>query len=1235
MGGNGETSEQFQSARFELKRFVAGSDGGLDELEHVEGGSEHGGVGEGAELPDGGGELVGAWVEVGEEGFGEGGEVALLAGEAGGGESEGATGGGESGEVGVGGEVPGTGLVEGMVGGLVLVESLEGAGGPGGGVVVGLGVAVVDEEEKSGFEGGGEGGEEVGVFEADFGEVAFRWWRGGGGEGVPESWKGEGGGGPEEGLGVAGDAAFLPLVVVPLEEVNGEGVDDFVGEDGTEGEVEIRRGGEHGEAGFGGVCEAGLEGAGFGPEGLDGVVMDGLVEGGIEGGGGGEDVQGEIAGFGARFEEVEGGGGAVGLPEGMEAGGEEFAEGATDADAGDEVAFSPHPDAVGSAVVTPIGVIEGLGHEGGEGQGALPLDAVAEVRGQERSCPLRRWGVNRRRSRVVHGLRADPQMAKRKSSNRRIWHLFKRKGFWVFVAICGVSGLVGLNWLNSYLDPYRVRAAGYDIPRYINDIEEPSLILNRNGEEIGRLFVENRSVIPVEEVPQRLIDALMAQEDQRFFEHEGVDWVGILRAIYLNVKARDVNQGASTVTMQLARNAFNLKEEAEERGEGGIQRKIVEAFLALRIEEYLNAELPSLDGRRAKMQILEYYLNRIPFGSGYYGVRSASLGYFGKEPKDLTTEECCSLIACVKNPTGLTPLRYPERNKKARDHVLNRMRDEGMITKVEWAAMTVKPVKVNPRPLQRGTSHLYEKVAGLARAKVGIEAMSRGDFRIYTTIDRKLQMEAEEALERQLARVEQVPGYTHPRHVNHQPEEGTMPPYLQGAALMVESGSGRVLAHVGGRDFVQSQYDFIESGRRPLGTAFLPFIYAAAFADGWSASSSVSDEPMDNRAVMVGGREGILGEWGMETSAPVYEGRIPARRSLAASKIAASVRLGREVGLEEVVAQGREFGLDFKDTKMLNRLYLGTEPTSLRDGVLAYSAFGEGGKIPKGLRYIDRIENERGEVVYKAPVGSDQMRDVAGCDAATAYQIHSILHDTVRTGNLAEEETKLAGGSFAGGVKTGTTDSFSDGWCFGYNGKVTLGMWVGFLDGGREAIYPGAFGRLLTYPAWAAVMNTAEELYPGREIPVPDSLELVSVCSKSGLLGTRYCYDTIEDPEKGATFRSTVYKEFLRKGQRMGSCDVHGEGGLAVEDVLKTYGPQAGEDSLRERLTVAPIRPKAPALIGSDPYGSVVLSLAPGDESGGVYMSAGSVLWLDNSVRGEEEASLKLPRPKKLEIGVD
>ena len=176
------------------------------------------------------------------------------------------------------------------------------------------------------------------------------------------------------------------------------------------------------------------------------------------------------------------------------------------------------------------------------------------------------------------------------------------------------------------------QAAIFDIST-IDDVEEPSLICDRKGQVIGRMFVENRSKVPIEEVPQKLIDALIAQEDQRFFEHDGVDRIGVARAIWLNLKAGEVTQGASTITMQLARNAFDLKSVAEDRGQSSMERKIVEAFLALRIEEYLMAEIagdfPDEEERKSRMKrmVLEYYLNRIPFGTGYYGVRSAALGF--------------------------------------------------------------------------------------------------------------------------------------------------------------------------------------------------------------------------------------------------------------------------------------------------------------------------------------------------------------------------------------------------------------------------------------------------------------------------------------------------------------------------------------------------------------------------------------------------------------------------------
>ena len=212
--------------------------------------------------------------------------------------------------------------------------------------------------------------------------------------------------------------------------------------------------------------------------------------------------------------------------------------------------------------------------------------------------------------------------------------------FYLGLILCGLG-----YWVFDYkTTPFKDRAQTYDLTQ-IDDVEVKSLIVDRKGREIGRIFVENRDKISIKDVPQMMINALIAGEDQRFFEHDGVDRIGIIRAVYLNWKAGRRTQGASTLTQQLARNAFHLKEEADKRGEGGLERKAVEAYLALRIEkEY------------GKYEILEFYLNRIPFGSGYYGIRSASLGYFGKEPRDLTTSECASLVGCIKNPTRISPL---------------------------------------------------------------------------------------------------------------------------------------------------------------------------------------------------------------------------------------------------------------------------------------------------------------------------------------------------------------------------------------------------------------------------------------------------------------------------------------------------------------------------------------------------------------------------------------------------
>ncbi|MGE9268786.1 MAG: transglycosylase domain-containing protein [Verrucomicrobiales bacterium] len=813
-----------------------------------------------------------------------------------------------------------------------------------------------------------------------------------------------------------------------------------------------------------------------------------------------------------------------------------------------------------------------------------------------------------------------------KSNEKRRRSLLKRKGFWFFCVFCllvgGIAAWVG--W--QKLQPYRERATIYDLSR-IDEVEVPSQILDRKGREIGRMFVENRSKLSLDKVPDKLIKALLAQEDQRFYEHDGVDWVGVGRAGYLTLRHMEVTQGASTITMQLARNAFDLKSEALKRDETGVERKLVEAFLAMRIEREMAADLlariPDETERKmaVKRRILEFYLNRIPFGSGYYGVRSASLGYFGKEPADLDLQECASLVACVKNPSVFSPLNNPEMNRTARNHVLNRMAAEGMISEEERLRLQTLPVAVNPKPILRGKSHLYERIAREAREQVGEEAMSRGGYKIHTTIDLDLQREARESMRRRLAEVEKRPGYAHPRHENYERAPGKTPAYLQGAVFMMNHETGEVLAHVGGRDYADSQYDFVELGARPTGTAFFPFVYAAAFENGKTPASSLMDEAMDNRRLMVGGREGVVGEWGMEVPNPVREGKVTARRGLNSSKIAATVRLGMDVGLDKVRAQAERFGLQPEGGELLNRMLVGWDAVSLPQMVQAYSVFPRGGSRLTETYYIRSIEDHEGNERYRSPLLSRSAASEEVCSPATAYQVHSILNDTMQNGNLAGKVEGLGELVASGGAKSGTPYGFSDAWMMSYTSKVSCAIWMGFFQGGNEPIYEGAFASDLTLPVWRKLMARVAQNYASSEISPPDSVVAVPACRVSGLRSTRYCSEPIVDEQTGAvSFRSTAYLEYFRKDDQIGYCTLHGPG---------TGGEGLADGKpLREALPVIPVKPTGPLLIGADPYQSEVPTIVPSDKQRGFLLNHQSLM-VDDQLQADEDAEIRLSAPKK------
>ncbi|MCF7676320.1 MAG: transglycosylase domain-containing protein [Akkermansiaceae bacterium] len=792
---------------------------------------------------------------------------------------------------------------------------------------------------------------------------------------------------------------------------------------------------------------------------------------------------------------------------------------------------------------------------------------------------------------------------------------YKRKGFWLGLLLLMLAvAATGLIFVERYTRTYRERAASYDLEQ-INVLEVPSVILDRNGKEIGRIFVQNRSYRPISEVPERFINALCAGEDSRFFSHNGVDYIGILRAVIYNLEGN--SQGASTITQQLARNAYALKQEALRRNESKNDRKLVEIFLALRIERrYTN-----------KRDILEFYLNRIYFGSGYYGIRSASLGYFGKEPKDLSTPECASLVTLIKNPTGRSPLNNPEANLNGRNYVLGRMAEEGMIKLDEASKFMREPLALNPKPLQRGTSHLYERVAEAVSQALGPDGLAQGGFKIHTTILAEAQDAAQQALMASLARAEIRPGYAHPKYADYRKDPDKPAEYLQGAVLMVDHDNGDVLAHVGGRDYAQVPFDFVESGKRPLGTAFFPFLYAAGLSGNETPGTVVEDEAMDNRSVMIGGREGILGEWGMEVDAPVYEGRITARRAFEQSKIAATVRFANMVGLQRIAEVGSAFGLPMHTAELLPRLNVGWEEASMKQAVMGISAFARGGRSGIGkLVYVDRIEDAGGRLRFRREYQLPESRQII--DDATAWQIHSMMAGSCERGSSRGAIDGLIERPFPGAGKGGSTHDFADTWFIGYNKRVTCGVWTGFLQANAGSIYPGAFSRDLALPVWQAAMNAAAPSFGGGRFEVPASVVEAQICTISGQRATQFCQEMVEDETTGKPrSSSTAVTEYFRKGtESMAFCGKHA--GTSSDGI-----PHELAIASLPALNEAPILPKQPVIVGDDPYHAEVPSSTAVSKASGMIRHRTNVL--DSLDVGDGDEIIILPRPGRLTIEDD
>ncbi len=386
---------------------------------------------------------------------------------------------------------------------------------------------------------------------------------------------------------------------------------------------------------------------------------------------------------------------------------------------------------------------------------------------------------------------------------------------------------------------------------------------------------------------------------------------------------------------------------------------------------------------------------------------------------------------------------------------------------------------------------------------------------------------------------------------------------------------------IGGRDFEHNQYDRALQAKRPVGTAMLPFVYAAAFENGMYPGTVVEDSPLDNRAVMIGGTTGILGEWGPENPDNRYEGAIPAREALAKSKDGATIRIGMNVGIDPVLQLCRSAGVH-SNLRPYPATFLGTSEITLAELALAYTIFPNGGWRPQELHILERIEEKDGMVVWQSNQERHRRNVVK---PETAYEVHSCLVDALNYGTGKSARTEFGLKKFPTAGKTGTAYDFTDALFAGYDSNLTCAVWAGFDK--PQKIYRGAFGREIALPVWVDIMNAAAAHYPPKEIQKPADLKRAEICARSGLLATDKCYDSVNTPH-GVVQRRCTYMEIGTASQLPTEpCNVHGEPRIRlVHDLPETDLPRA---QLAVDLSeVQPVIIKTPDLLAAkDPYNSV------------------------------------------------
>lgn len=559
------------------------------------------------------------------------------------------------------------------------------------------------------------------------------------------------------------------------------------------------------------------------------------------------------------------------------------------------------------------------------------------------------------------------------------------------------------------------------------------IVLDRNGEEIAARGARYGAQVSPSELPDYLINAVLSTEDRRFYDHIGVDLRGALRAATANARSGGVVEGGSTITQQLAKNLFLSPEQT-------YTRKIREALLALWLE-----------GHYSKEEILSLYLNRIYLGAGAYGVESAALTYFGKSARDVSIAEAAMLAGLPKAPSTYAPTQNLKGAQRRAGDVIDNLLETEAIKPFDAREARQNPAEIIFQNTDNDLGYFFDYVAAKARILAPSVA---GDIIVKTTIDQKLQRDAEAAVTAGLTVEAQLKG-------------------ADQAALVAYDSGGALRAMVGGKSYKASQFNRAVQATRQPGSSFKPFVYVAAMEAGLNPSTRFVDQPVQ------------FGDWAPTNYTDNYRGPVRLSEAMAQSINTVAAQVSERVGPSKVANAAMRFGV--KEVPAFRAIALGAVDVTLEDFTAAYLPFATGGRKPAPYA-IASIESREGDILYEHKDTNAERVMSAAVSKQMTHMLYQVMHSG--TGRRANLGRRAAAG------KTGTTNDWRDAWFMGYTAQLTAGVWVG-----NDEYRPmdKVTGGSIPAEIWKSFMLAAHQGQPN--LPLDGAYPAVTYAEENELLG--------------------------------------------------------------------------------------------------------------------------------------